>query len=182
MGHTKKVVKHSIDNETLHALSSILNISKSLNVRIKSYDFLEQDFNKQIVPTDNRIGDISFSHGERATLLLDEKLRESLTDFCKRKNFISTSNSIVYMPLSYMAWHTNSDLPGLRHYYTYTEGKSVFRYIDPVTKEQVDSVDDIGWTHRTFYVSDKDLLWHTIWTEKERYSFGFISSVDNTQY
>jgi hypothetical protein len=81
------------------------------------------------------------------------------------------TNAIAYVPMSYMAWHTNSDVIGERIYYTYTEGESIFRYrdADGTIKEDLDN---IGWTTRSFKITD-ELFWHTVWTEKLRYAFGF---------
>ncbi len=84
------------------------------------------------------------------------------------------TNSIVYPPSSMMDWHTNSDLEGIRTYYTYTEGEGIFRYIDSNGNIQLD-YDNIGWTCRTFKIQKDNPLWHSIWTEKQRYAFGFMT-------
>jgi hypothetical protein len=82
------------------------------------------------------------------------------------------TNAILYQPHSMMEWHTNSDNPGTRIYYVYTEGESIFRYID-LNGNEVLSYDNVGWTVREFTIPTDALLWHTIWTEKKRYAFGF---------
>lgn len=96
--------------------------------------------------------------------------------FCKEKGYISSTNSIVYNPMSYMKWHTNSNNIGYRHYYTFTTKEAIFRWIDPKTGKIHDEIDNKGWTYRVFKISNKDLLWHTIWTEGIRFSFGFNSN------
>ncbi len=84
------------------------------------------------------------------------------------------TNSIVYPPSSMMDWHTNSDLEGIRTYYTYTEGEGIFRYVDSNGNIQLD-YDNTGWTCRTFKIQKDKPLWHSIWTEKQRYAFGFMT-------
>lgn len=81
------------------------------------------------------------------------------------------SNAIIYPAMSIMDWHTNSDQPGIRTYYTYTEGRAVFRYY--LDGEYYEDEDNIGWTARQFVIDPEKPLWHTIWTEKHRYAFGF---------
>lgn len=83
------------------------------------------------------------------------------------------TNALLYPAMSIMDWHTNSNDVGTRIYYTLTEGEAIFRYIDfdGIEKEDHDNVGT--WTVRSFPISDKNLLWHTIWTEKKRYAFGF---------
>lgn len=82
------------------------------------------------------------------------------------------TNLVIYGANSCMGWHTNSDMPGDRVYYTFTMGKAVFRYINS-EGNIVDDIDNIGWTVRRFPVRKHPPLWHTIWTEKLRFSFGF---------
>jgi hypothetical protein len=79
-----------------------------------------------------------------------------------------------YPPGSYMGWHTNSNSPGWRMYVVYCEepGKSFFRYRDPDTHEIVTSYDQ-RWTVRLFRVTTDNLLWHSIYSDTNRYSFGY---------
>lgn len=85
----------------------------------------------------------------------------------------TSSNAILYRPQSVMGWHTNSDMIGQRIYYTYTEGSAAFMYLNQEGEKIID-YDNVGWTCRSFDIKGPDdPLWHTIWTEKERYSFGF---------
>jgi len=82
------------------------------------------------------------------------------------------TNHIVYPPMSIMKWHTNSNNPGLRTYYTYGVKESIFRYIDK-NGNIIDDYDNKGWTVRRFKVDQENLLWHTIWSEGTRFAFGF---------
>lgn len=85
------------------------------------------------------------------------------------------TNAIVYPAGSIMGWHTNSDNPGVRRYYTWSEeGGAVFRYIDPVTGERHDSIDPPGWVCREFTVTRDPLFWHTVWTPVERWAYGVM--------
>jgi hypothetical protein len=81
------------------------------------------------------------------------------------------SNALYYPGNTMMEWHTNSDHPGRRLYYTYTEGDSSFAYIQD---GKIICEDDApGWTVREFSIPQDELFWHTIWTDLPRYSFGF---------
>lgn len=85
------------------------------------------------------------------------------------------TNAIVYNPMSGMYWHTNSDLPGTRMYYTFTLDKAVFKYIDPDTGNVYEDWDTVGgWTARSFEVTAENPLWHCVWTSGRRFSFGFM--------
>jgi hypothetical protein len=79
-----------------------------------------------------------------------------------------------YPPGGYMGWHTNSNAPGWRMYVTCCDepGKSFFRYRDPKSREIVTSYDR-RWTVRLFKVSSGDLMWHSIYSDTNRYSFGY---------
>lgn len=85
------------------------------------------------------------------------------------------TNCIHYPPMSMMDWHTNSDLEGTRHYYTYTEGEAIFKYIND-EGEMILDYDNIGWTHRVFRIRKDKPLWHSVWTSTHRYSFGFMTN------
>tara|TARA_B110000902_G_C14159019_1_gene532505 strand:+ start:614 stop:1120 length:507 start_codon:yes stop_codon:yes gene_type:complete len=85
----------------------------------------------------------------------------------------SITNAMVYGPMSCMFWHTNSDLIGIRTYYTLSLDKSVFRYKDVDTGEIKEDWDDYGWTAREFEITEANPLWHSVWTAGRRFSFGF---------
>lgn len=90
-------------------------------------------------------------------------------------NAKSITNAMVYAPMSGMYWHTNSDLPGTRLYYTFSLDKSVFKYVDPDTGEIHEDWDTVGgWTARTFDVSKERPFWHCVWSAGRRFSFGFM--------
>jgi len=83
------------------------------------------------------------------------------------------TNAAIYPTKGLMGWHTNSDVEGIRIYYTKTYGEAIFSYIKDGIRH--DDYDNIGaWTCRHFLISKDEPLWHTIWTEKHRYAFGFM--------
>ena len=83
------------------------------------------------------------------------------------------TNALVYSPLSAMAWHTNSNIEGTRLYYTFSLSNSVFKWKDPNTGQIHEDWDERGWTARQFTISKENPLWHCIWTEGRRFSFGY---------
>lgn len=84
-----------------------------------------------------------------------------------------STNAIIYPSNSIMDWHTNSDLEGTRVYYTKTAGEAIFSYM--INNKRYNDYDNIGgWTCRKFNINKDNLFWHAIWTERPRYSFGFL--------
>ena len=73
-----------------------------------------------------------------------------------------------------MGWHTNSKSPGWRLYISYAEetGKSFFRYRDPDTGQVVTSM-DAQWNFRLFRIDSTKPFWHAVYSETNRYSFGY---------
>lgn len=74
----------------------------------------------------------------------------------------------------YMGWHTNSNNKWFRLYCSFARepGKSFFRYRNPQTKEVVTSWDKSGWNFRIFKIDD-NLLWHSVYSETDRFSIGY---------
>ena len=77
------------------------------------------------------------------------------------------TNSMIYLPETKMRWHTNSDNPGTRRYYTFTKGDAWFAWVDKEGNVQYDK-DNMGWTVREFEAP----IWHSIYTSQLRFSFG----------
>lgn len=92
-----------------------------------------------------------------------------------RRLLVFNSGHFWYPPGSYMGWHTNSLHPAWRLYVTHAEepGKSFFRYRDPKSGEIVTSLDQ-SWDFRLFRISRESLLWHAVFSETNRFSFGFM--------
>ena len=81
------------------------------------------------------------------------------------------TNAIMYPPRHMMRWHTNSDLPGTRTYYIYSERPGIFAYLK--NGEVCYDEDDQGWTVRQFEVKADEPFWHAVWSDGVRYAFGF---------
>lgn len=79
-----------------------------------------------------------------------------------------------YPPNGYMGWHTNANVRGFRLYCSHARDsrQSYFRYFDPTTKEIKTSWDSKGWNFR-FFRTDLEPLWHCVYSETDRISFGY---------
>ena len=90
------------------------------------------------------------------------------------KSSIVPSGNFLYPPGGYMGWHTNSDFPCKRLYITYVKeiNKSGFKYLDE-NNIIVDDVDEQHITIREFDISSSEHLWHCVYSDTDRYSFGF---------
>jgi len=88
---------------------------------------------------------------------------------------VGSSGHFWYPSGSYMGWHTNSGVPGWRVYINYAEeeGKSLFRYRDPVTSE-ITTLMDKEWNIRIFRITSKNPLWHAVYSGTNRFSLGYI--------
>jgi hypothetical protein len=84
------------------------------------------------------------------------------------------SGHFWYPPGSHMAWHTNNKAPGWRVYLTHAKepGRSFFRYRDPLTGKIVTTMDN-RWDLRVFRVDPAQSLWHAVYSETDRFSFGY---------
>lgn len=100
--------------------------------------------------------------------VLNEQLepRRSLRLFQSGRNW--------YPPRGYMGWHTNANVKGFRLYCSHAPdaGASYFRYQDPISKTIVTSWDQAGWNFRCFR-TDLEPLWHCVYSETDRISFGY---------
>ena len=105
---------------------------------------------------------------------LDRAVRRRLERRLGGRPRVVNSGHFWYPPGSYMGWHTNQRAPGLRLYLTVVEtpGKSFFRYRDPVSGS-IETSWDRGFDVRLFRVGSEP-LWHAIYSETDRFSFGFL--------
>jgi hypothetical protein len=96
-----------------------------------------------------------------------------------KSKLISVSGRFHYPPKGYMGWHTNSNAEGNRLYATFatTEKQSYFRYYDLEKKQIVTEWETKGWNFRAFQVKKERLYWHCVYTDSDRYSFGFRYSL-----
>ncbi len=84
------------------------------------------------------------------------------------------SGHFWYPPGGYMGWHTNSGAPGWRIYISHARepGKSFFRYRDPESG-QITTSWDHEWDVRVFRITPEAPLWHTVWSQTDRFSLGY---------
>lgn len=150
-------------------LSKLIYDYKALGKTVESKKIWTwEDFVNQELPTED-IPKIAGDYKLIASLTTNKYLRAAV----QLLGADESTNAILYYPQSVMQWHTNSDMVGQRIYYTYTKGPAAFMYIN-ANGERVIDHDNIGWTCRTFDIKGSDNpLWHTVWTQEERYSFGF---------
>jgi len=92
-----------------------------------------------------------------------------------KKLRVESSGHFWYPAGSYMAWHTNSKVPGWRMYINYAEeaDKSYFRYKDPDSAKIV-TLNDSNWNLRLFRITDERPVWHTVYSNTNRFSLGYI--------
>ena len=87
------------------------------------------------------------------------------------KDFVPVART-WYPKGGYLGWHIDAD--GGRLYSSWSEGKSFFRYQDPITKEIITSWDKPQqWTFRIFTFNEENPLWHCVGAEDVRVSVGY---------
>lgn len=155
-------------DEVTKILGELIMASKSVWVKGKiNKSFTEEQFLERPIPKK----DVSTTFSGIPLRGYDSQL-DQCREILKAKR---VTNSIYYPPKTMLPWHTNSDLEGIRTYYTFSIDGGIFRYKDVETGEIVSVQDDIGWNVNQFKISKDDLFWHTIWAKGRRFSFGFLS-------
>ncbi|TCK19039.1 hypothetical protein DFR30_2332 [Thiogranum longum] len=88
---------------------------------------------------------------------------------------VRCSGHFWYPRGGYMGWHTNSASPGWRVYITHASepGKSFFRYREPDTGRIVTALDS-EWNVRAFRIDPGIPFWHTVYSETDRFSLGYV--------
>ena len=86
---------------------------------------------------------------------------------------IVPTGHFLYPVTGYMSWHTNSNMPGKRIYITYVDevGLSGFKYL--CNGSIVDTIDSEKIVFREFEVDAGNPFWHAVYSNCNRYSFGF---------
>ena len=135
----------------------------------------EQDYRNQKVPIEDRAQPrtptVDICTDQRFSSEDKLEARVTLRKWCKDLGGIKLTNSMIYLPETTMRWHTNSDNPGVRRYYTFTKGDAWFAWVDKEGKTHYDK-DNMGWTIREFEAP----IWHSIYTSQLRFSFGIQMS------
>jgi hypothetical protein len=155
-----------LNNSVVKILDSIINTCSVADI---DRGISKKEFIDQKLPNTN----LDWHDMKEGSFITIINIKDKKLAACaKLLNATECTNSIMYYSNSFMKWHTNSDNPGKRIYYTYTLGEACFRYIDADGNDIVD-YDNIGWTAREFEIPKEGYLWHTIWSNKPRYAFGF---------
>ena len=102
-------------------------------------------------------------------------LIRSLFSATPGKVSLTQSGHFWYPAGSFMGWHTNSRVPGWRAYLSFAEepGRSFFRYRHPQSGDIV-TLEDTGWDLRIFKLESGMPLWHTVYSDTNRFSFGYM--------
>lgn len=122
------------------------------------------------VPTENVERDKSYTHR-----LEDDGLLKEAIDYL---GVTRSTNCMAYGPRSKMDWHTNTNREGLRTYYSFTVKPGRFIYIHPETGQMIVDTDQVGWTVRQFEIRKDKPLWHCVWADGVRFSFGFTEPLE----
>ena len=167
--------KIEIDSSTVQPLAGIIKgYSQYWQDITNPWPVTENEFRNTVPPLDDLYlaKKITYNFLD-SNVVTDKNDLQSITQimeqFRRDQGSSAVTNCCVYPIMSQMGWHTNSNYPGIRRYYTFSLGKTIFAY-----KHHGNIVyqeDQPGWTCREFEVGE-DLYWHSIWTEKFRFSFG----------
>lgn len=171
--------------DNIKIFNKVIKTNKPIWENLEPLGTTKEQFLSYPVPTDNiempengkELGvDLMYSDDNGLSTWTTRRL-----DFVTLDGYKPTiTNALVYNPMSHMAWHTNSNVEGYRHYYTFSTKQSIFRWKCPITSEINNEVDSVGWTYRVFKITKEQLLWHTIWSEGIRFAFGFNTPPDRT--
>lgn len=178
-----KEFKLSSDHPILHDLNEMLEWVRSSDVpdRVSGEltghcDLSEEYLNKRIsneVPNNCRMSrfdqhpDYDFGKiQEQSAIIYEEHI--SITDYF----LVPVAKTWYPSDGGYLGWHIDND--GGRIYASWAEGRSFFRYRDPITKEIMTSWDKPNqWTFRIFTFDAKNPLWHCVYAKDTRISVGY---------
>ena len=135
------------DSRVAKVLGEIIKGSQRDWANEKAFrEFTEQEFLERPIP----IKDIPATFCGVPLQGHDDALKEC----CDLLGAKKSTNSIYYPPKSMLPWHTNSDLIGVRTYYTFSMGGGIFRYLDPETNDFVNVQDKIGFSGSRVRISE----------------------------
>ncbi|KZK92578.1 MULTISPECIES: hypothetical protein [unclassified Pseudovibrio] len=157
-------------------VSILSEVVKSYIPRMLGYapaPFPIEEFNAQAVPTEDVFNGATW--GEAAVSMVEEFNKTGATEkVLKIGNYIDCVNALYYPSGSIMGWHHNNNVPGVADHYAFSpKGGTVFRYIDPITKEQIDITESAGWSAKKTYFHPQYTTWHTVYTAAPRFCFAF---------
>jgi len=105
----------------------------------------------------------------------------------KMMNFLSVRNNAlcaIYPPGGLISWHNNANAAAFNLIFTWSEfGEGCFKYIHPVTKEEVVCEDEAGqWTCKAAYFGhygeDDKLLYHAADTDNWRTTVSYTFNTE----
>lgn len=107
---------------------------------------------------------------------IDDGVHRRLSGYFRNAETLVAENTghFWYPPGGFMGWHTNLRTPGWRLYVSHCDepGKSFFRYRDPASGKIVTEPDDL-WNVRLFAIDPDQPLWHAVYSDTHRFSFGY---------
>lgn len=168
-----------IDERIINALKSLTKDVFSSVTRVSKGSHTLEDFNNQVVNFDEDVALGKIPRSELTSFLMyyqdDSRVLDVKKILSNEPSMVQFRNFYYYPPNTMMSWHTNSNAPGTRIYYSLVAGGDIFRYRDPYTKEIIDVIGKPGWNIKRFQIgsTSADRLWHTIYANGPRFSFGF---------
>lgn len=158
------------DPKVTEILAKIIRANDSFWKILPNEGVSLEDVKTTPVPSENVEKDKSIPH-----MLEDSGLLKEAIDAL---GVASSTNCIAYGPNSKMDWHTNTNNEGLRTYYSFTVKPGRFIYIHPETGQMIVDTDQVGWTVRQFEIRKDKPLWHCVWADGVRFSFGFTEPLE----
>ena len=166
LSEIERIIKKHIPLINLYAWN------KNEKCKSDGLKYVSEDYLNSIKENDVQIGNDAY------LINFDElKLSDKLYSFVQEMfpDYTPIVSGHFYYPKNgYMSWHTNSDKPEKHVYITYVDepNKSFFRsYVDG---KIITDWDSKKLTVRVFDVVNKEpLYWHCVYSDCNRYSFGF---------
>jgi hypothetical protein len=117
--------------------------------------------------------DIPQSNSAAMYFASDEKHRDTLSKCTDILGHERNTNACMMFKGTQLPWHTNSNRPGIRIYYS--KGGGAFKFLDEHGLQQISVDNENGWTVRQFELPKNRPFWHSVYATSNRFSFGFGS-------
>lgn len=171
-------VKQPLDLALDRIKNGQVELSRTSDERVVSFDpyYISYEYLTSLQSADEPLDVNQFNDIQKFEF--DEWLRDKLKTAVfsiYNKHAIFISGHFLYKPEGFMGWHTNINSRGLRIYFVYADEhqKSFFRYWDDENKQIITDYDNKGWNVRLFNVTRQRPFWHCVYSDTNRYSFGF---------
>jgi hypothetical protein len=137
------------------------------NPKLSEADLIE------IMRKGDRVVALPDVHAYYIDKLDEDKVKQFGQGLFPNSPLISLSGRFHYPPKGFMGFHTNSSAIGWRIYATRCDedNKSFFRYYK--NGKMITEWEQKGWNFRAFQIVKGSLYWHCVYTDTNRYSFGF---------